>query len=69
MFGTATGTVIEFDEHRGLGVIAGVDGTHYPFHCTQISDGSRTIEAGTEVAFEIVAGALGKREASAIARV
>jgi cold shock CspA family protein len=69
MFGAATGVVIEFDEHRGLGVIASGDGTRYPFHCTQIADGSRTIEPGAEVTFEIVAGVLGKREATAIARV
>ncbi len=66
MFGTANGTVVEFDEHRGLGVIAGDDGTRYPFHCTQIADGSRTIEIGTSVTFQITAGMSGRLEASAI---
>ena len=35
------GTVIEFDEPRGLGVIEGDDGERYPFHCTRIADGTR----------------------------
>jgi cold shock CspA family protein len=41
-----TGTVTTFDEARGVGEIAADDGTTYPFHCTQIADGTRTIDAG-----------------------
>jgi len=49
-----TGRVIEFDEHVGLGVVAdGADET-FPFHCTQIVDGSRTIDVGTSVVFVVV---------------
>ena len=30
------------------------DGTVYPFHCTQIGDGTRTIAVGTKVEFELM---------------
>ena len=43
--GAASGRV-DFDA-AGLGVVRGDDGTAYPFHCTQIADGSRTIAVGT----------------------
>jgi CspA family cold shock protein len=66
MFGTKTGTVTEFDAHRGLGTIEGDDGHRYPFHCTQIADGTRDIGLGTKVRFEIVAGALGRLEAATL---
>ena len=42
------------------------DGTAYPFHCTQIADGIRTIEPGIHVTFEPLAR-LGRWEATAIA--
>jgi cold shock CspA family protein len=61
-----TGTVSAFDEHRGLGEITGEDATVYPFHCTEIADGTRTIAVGAHVDFEIVAGPLGRWEAAAI---
>jgi cold shock CspA family protein len=48
-------------------VIAGADGATYPFHCTAIADGSREIEAGKLVTFTIVAGHLGRFEATDIA--
>lgn len=66
MFGTATGTVTEFDAHRGLGTIESDDGHRYPFHCTQVADGTRDIAVGTKVRFEVVAGVLGRREAAAL---
>lgn len=56
-----------FDERRGLGEIDGDDGTRYPFHCTRIADGSRTIAVKTAVEFDVVPGALGRWEAAAIA--
>jgi CspA family cold shock protein len=59
------GRVTVFDEPRGIGEITASDGTVYPFHCTQIADGTRTIAVGTEVEFEVVAG-LGRWEAAAI---
>ncbi|MGA9276069.1 hypothetical protein [Ilumatobacter sp.] len=48
-----TGTVVEFDAAVGLGVIA-ADDDRYPFHCIAISDGSRDIAIGTEVAFDVL---------------
>ena len=59
------GTVVTFDEARGLGEID-ADGQRYPFHCTAIADGTRTIAVGAVVAFETRAGGLGRWEATAI---
>jgi cold shock CspA family protein len=61
------GRVSAFDEHRGLGEISADDGVVYPFHCTVIADGTRTIAVGTAVDFEVVAGHLGRWEASDVA--
>lgn len=47
-----SGTVAEFDEGRGLGTVTGEDGRRYVFHCIEITDGTRTIEAGQIVRFE-----------------
>jgi cold shock CspA family protein len=60
------GTVASFDAVRGIGEIAGSDGANYPFHCTVIADGSRTIADGAEVEFDVVPGHLGRWEAAAV---
>lgn len=60
------GRVVAFDEHVGLGELEADDGRRYPFHCTRIADGTRTVPVGAEVTFEIVPGHLGHWEASAI---
>jgi cold shock CspA family protein len=60
------GTVAEFDEQRGWGSIRAEDGEEHFFHCTAIADGSRTIAVGTSVRYGVVAGRLGRWEASAI---
>ena len=49
------GTVRGFDEAVGLGSITGIDGREYPFHCIEIADGSRTIDVGAEVSFDVLA--------------
>ncbi|MET0729431.1 MAG: cold-shock protein [Acidimicrobiales bacterium] len=59
------GRVVEFDEGRGLGVID-AEGHRYPFHCTAIQDGSRTIPVGASVTFEVRPGGMGRWEATAI---
>lgn len=59
------GRVVEFDEHVGLGEIE-AEGRRYPFHCTRIADGTRTVEVGADVTFEIVPGHLGRWEADAV---
>lgn len=59
------GRVSMFDSQVGLGQVeAGPDS--WPFHCTRIADGSRTIEVGTEVSFSLVAGRGGRWEAAAV---
>jgi cold shock CspA family protein len=62
-----SGRVAEFDDHRGLGEVEARGGLRFPFHCTAIADGSRSIAAGTDVRFRLVIGPLGKLEATAIA--
>jgi cold shock CspA family protein len=58
------GTVASFDDPRGLGVVRSDAGVDYPFHCTAVADGSRAIDEGTEVTFRVVAGRLGRWEAT-----
>ncbi|HVE93593.1 MAG TPA: cold shock domain-containing protein [Acidimicrobiales bacterium] len=62
-----TGEVVAFDDHAGLGAVRAIDGTEYGFHCTAIADGSRTIAVGARVEFEVVAGGLGRWEATKLA--
>ena len=59
------GTVTEFDEPRGLGTIES-DGTDYPFHCTAILDGTRTIDVGAAVTFVVRPAGMGRWEATSI---
>jgi CspA family cold shock protein len=63
------GTVADFDDTAGLGTVAGDDGRRYPFHCTQLADGTRTVPEGQPVRFEVAPGHLGRWEAVAIERV
>jgi CspA family cold shock protein len=65
MTGSGEGTVVEFDEARGIGTVE-AGGVTYPFHCTQIADGTRTIPVGTAVRFEVRPGPLGRWEAAAL---
>jgi CspA family cold shock protein len=62
---TLSGIVVEFDVERGLGHIATDDGRSFPFHCTQIADGTRSIAIGVAVRFDVLAK-LGRYEATAI---
>ena len=71
--GTLRGTVVAFDEPGGYGTVeadasedADGPGARWFFHCTAIADGSRTIEPGTAVQFEVTAGRMGRYEATAI---
>lgn len=50
-----TGRVTAFDEHVGLGTVTDETGGELLFHCVEIADGSRTIEIGTVVEFDVVA--------------
>ncbi len=60
------GHVVSFDEARGLGTVEFGPGRRVPFHCSVITDGSRTIDAGAVVAVRIVAGRLGILEARSV---
>ncbi len=65
------GTVSAYDDAVGMGTVVAVGGggrelEAYPFHCTQIADGSRTIEVGADVIFRVIPGRLGRWEAGAL---
>ena len=65
--GVRRGVVVEFDDPRGLGVVSSADGGEaFPFHCTSIADGTRTIPVGVEVVFRVVAGHSGRWEAAEV---
>ena len=61
-----SGRVATFDEHIGRGEIEARGGLVFPFHCTAIADGSRTIGPDTAVRFRLRPGPLGALEAAAI---
>ena len=44
------GSVVEFDHHRGLGMVESSDG-RYVFHCAEITDESRDVAVGASVSF------------------
>jgi len=67
--GPGRGTVVEFDDPRGLGVVRSDDGVDLPFHCTAITDGTRTIEVAAVVTFRVAPGRLGRWEASDVTPV
>ena len=60
------GTVVEFDQRRGVGQVESDDGRRFFFHATAIADGSRTVAMGTQVAFVVVPGHGGRWDASAL---
>jgi cold shock CspA family protein len=63
---TRRGEVVEFDAARGLGMVADTDtGEIHPFHCIEIADGTRSIEAGALVEFQL-SHKLGRPEARAL---
>lgn len=48
------GVVTSYDDHAGLGTITdAASGFVWPFHCTHIADGSRTIDVGRSVGFRV----------------
>lgn len=48
------GVVVAWDDPRGWGVVRTEDGDDLPFHCTSLTDGSRSTEVGRAV--RVVAG-------------
>jgi cold shock CspA family protein len=63
------GTVTEYDDHAGFGWVEATDGRRLWFHCTQLTDGSRHVDAGTRVRFAVVPGQLGRWEAAGLETV
>ena len=63
------GTIADFDEHVGLGTVRAEDGRELSFHCTQLLDGTRTIDVGARVRFVVVAGHLGRWEAARVEKL
>ena len=57
------GSVVSFDDSAGYGTITTDDGRELFFHCTALTDGTRTVEPGTRVSLEVVPGHLGRYEA------
>ncbi|MGH9186617.1 MAG: cold-shock protein [Acidimicrobiales bacterium] len=58
------GVVTEFDDDKGFGTVRSDDGRAFFFHCTAVADGTRSIDPDTRVSFEVVAGHLGRWEAT-----
>ncbi|HLM16224.1 MAG TPA: hypothetical protein VK549_00290 [Acidimicrobiia bacterium] len=61
-----SGRVATFDDDVGRGEIEAHGGLRFPFHCTAIVDGTRTIAPDTAVKFRLAPGPLGALEATAI---
>ena len=60
------GTVADFDAEVGLGHVVDSDGERWLFHCTEVADGTRVIDAGAAVSFEVRPGGPGRWEAFAV---
>ena len=63
------GEVVGFDEDGGYGTVRADGGATYFFHCTAVADGTRTIEVGTAVRFEVVPGRRGRWEGAELTPV
>jgi cold shock CspA family protein len=57
------GAVTSFDEAAGYGELTESTGDVWWFHCTGITDDTRTIEVGAPVRFQLRPGHLGRYEA------
>ncbi|HET9060467.1 MAG TPA: hypothetical protein VFN61_11140, partial [Acidimicrobiales bacterium] len=60
--GQRWGEVVAFDKDAGLGTVRETAGREYTFHCTEVADGSRRAEVGSQVAFRVGPGRLGRWE-------
>ena len=60
------GKVTQFDDDAGLGMVTADTGEEYLFHCTAITDGTRTIAVGTSVSFDVGPARNGAWEATAV---
>jgi cold shock CspA family protein len=60
------GVVVAFDDFKGYGTIRAAGGAEHFFHCTQITDGTRTIAVDTPVTFTLRPGHRGEWEATGV---
>ena len=60
------GTVAGYDDAAGYGELVDAAGERWWFHCTAIADGTRTIEVGTRVTYDVVPGRRGQWEAQRV---
>lgn len=60
---TVLGAVLDFDPEVGLGTIDAADGSSVSFHCTAITDGTRAIDPGRAVTFDVGPAGPGRWEA------
>lgn len=58
-FGLHHGRVTSFDDRVGAGVVTAASGAAWPFHCTRIAGGARSIEVGAPVTFRVTPGPTG----------
>jgi cold shock CspA family protein len=59
-----SGRVLAFDDSSGLGEVADDGDARWPFHCSAVADGTRSVAVGAIVAFSLVPGRAGRWEAS-----
>ena len=59
--------MVTFDEAAGYGEVAAGSGERWFFHCTAIADGTRTIDEGAAITFDVVPGRRGVWEAASVA--
>lgn len=62
------GRVTAFDGTTGIGTIENDRGVGFLFHCLEIADGTRAIEPGTDVVFDVLSK-LGAGEAVEIVKL
>ncbi len=63
------GLVVAFDERVALGYVESEDGSKYMFHCVSLIDGSRSVDIGQNVIFDVTAGHRGIYEATRIKKI
>lgn len=62
--------MVVYHDQKGYGTVrVDDDGRELFFHCTAIADGSRSIEVGIAVSFDVVPGHGGRYEAATLTPV
>lgn len=61
--------VVSFDEARGDGLLRDQRGREFYFHCVQIADGTRRVDAGAFVQARRAVGLRGRDEAHDVVKI